>query len=311
MMAIRRVSAACITLRDVGCLFSRCGVRGNAVIVPQDEFMLQAMLGVTTVPADVADEYLKRVRYLHRATSGGPMGAGMLVDILRFLGYESTAGVKTPEGQVDWRSVKIGTRVNARRAGRWSLAGSVCRFAGFVDSGTLAVEVPGGRVDEFMRFDVRIAIEDTPAGIDPKNFKHQDGLQDVRLEHNAMIELLDKVAPSVSDDIGYSIGGRNGDSVSDIIGDIVSHESSISFEPEPDPEADQTPDEDELPEIVQVDWKAVSTGTPVYARLVALDGESELHDAKFQRRLKNGKIVVVLNGEEAEKFLLPVDCQLP
>ena len=303
MMAIRRVSAACITLRDVGCLFSRCGVRGNAVIVPQDEFMLQAMLGVTTVPADVADEYLKRVRYLHRATSGGPMGAGMLVDILRFLGYESTAGVKTPEGQVDWRSVKIGTRVNARRAGRWSLAGSVCRFAGFVDSGTLAVEVPGGRVDEFMRFDVRIAIEDTPAGIDPKNFKHQDGLQDVRLERNAMIDLLDKV------------DGRVGDSVSD----IVSHEQlphgplglSPDAEPEADPESDQSPDEDELPEIVQVDWKAVSTGTPVYARLVALDGESELHDAKFQRRLKNGKIVVVLNGEEAEKFLLPVDCQLP
>jgi hypothetical protein len=281
------------------------------VIVPQDEFMLQSMLGVDTIPDDIADEYLKRIRYLHRATSGGPMGPGMLIDVLRFLDYEPISGTKTPEGQTDWRSVKIGTRVNVRRAGRWTLATAVCRFAGFVDSGTLAVELPGGRVDEFMRHDVRIAASDMPPELDAASFEHKEGLQDVRLERNAKIELLDGHRNDLKPEVAaipedLEQGGMPPDD--DPICDNVSQELVSQEIATQKPEAQKT---DDLPVTTDADWKAVKQGTAVYAWITAPDGEPELHDATFQRRLKNGKIAVVVNGEEAERFLLSKDCRLP
>lgn len=309
------------------------------MIVPQDEFMLQTMLGVSTIPTDIADEYLKRIRYLHRATSGGPMGAGMLIDVLRFLGYEPASGVKTPEGQTDWRSVKIGTRVNVRRAGRWTLSTAVCRFAGFVDAGSLAVELPGGHVDEFMRHDVRIAISDMPVELDAASFEHKEGLQDVRLEQNAMTELLGRASkpqrPSLRETFPAEVEDLFDDLLDQSPGDADSRDAdsrdnlsletpaepvpldsvslkSMPLEPEPpEPEPEESSENDEIEELPQTDWKTVEAGTPVYARFVAPDGEVELHDATFARRLKNGKVAVVLKGEEAEKFVLPKDCQLP
>jgi hypothetical protein len=284
------------------------GVRRIDVIVPQDEFMLQSMLGVDTIPDDILDEYLKRVRYLHKATSGGPVGAGMLVDMLRFLGHEPVVGAAKASGaQVDWRNIKIGTRVNVRRAGRWSLASTVCRFAGFVDMGTLAVELPGGRVDEFMRFDVRIAVDDIPSELHRESFDHKDGLQDVRLEQNAMTELLDAKRPP-EDDI-VSVEAEPGLLETPVFLESA-EESTEELTEEIVGEGAEAP-EYELPPAPAVDWKEVPKESAVYARIVAPDGEVELHDAIFKRRLKNGKIVVVVNGEETERFLLPDACQLP
>jgi hypothetical protein len=298
------------------------------VIVPQDEFMLQSMLGVDTIPDDILDEYLKRVRYLHKATSGGPVGAGMLVDMLRFLGHEpAVGGAKVPGSQVDWRNIKIGTRVNVRRAGRWSLASTVCRFAGFVDMGTLAVELPGGRVDEFMRFDVRIAIDDVPSELHRESFDHKEGLQDVRLEQNAMTELLDvkqlpeQVAAQVTDQATDNVSVETDpvlletveETAEEVVEENVGENVGEKFGEKFGENVEETIEEPEyeLPPIPMVDWKEVPKGSAVYARIIAPDGEAELHDAIFKRRLKNGKIVVVVNGEETERFLLPDACQLP
>lgn len=267
-------------------------MRRQVVIVPQDEFNLQIMLGVSSIPGDITDEYLRRVRYLHRVTSGGPMGPGMLIDMLRFLGYEPASGEKTPSGDTDWRSVKIGTLVNVRRAGRWSLASTVCRFVGFVDSGTLAVEVAGGRVDEFMRHDVRLATDAVPEELDRESFIKKEDWGNARDESNPLVEILDR-EPEDTSEPEYDQADSS---------DTVSVDES-----EPPEEPGELLEPEAFPEV---DWQKVKANTPVYARL-AVGDEMELHDATFQRRLKNGKIAIVLKGEEQEMFIQPTDCRLP
>ena len=274
------------------------------MILAQDEMTIQRMLGCNEVPADVHDEYLKRVRFLHRETSGGPMGPGMIVDMLRFLGFEpAISGSDNPE-MVDWRDVERGTRVRVRRAGRWTASDVVCRFEGFVDMGTLAVELPGGRVDEFNKCDVKLlVINQEIQGLD-QQAAQAGTMRDGKAEPDARLSLQD-VSP---DDVPS-------DSVTDSVTD------SLSVDQEPEIDADdpelQPPSSPWPP---APDWKSLKEFTPVWVREKIGDGadaEFDLHDGKFVSRLPGGRIKVKLvvgdgeDVEEIEKIFPQDDVRLP
>ena len=272
------------------------------MILAQDEMTIQRMLGCNEIPQDIHDEYLRRIRFLHRETSGGPMGPGMIVDLLRFMGCEPAVSGSDNPAMVDWREVERGTRVKVRRAGRWTANDVVCRFEGFVDMGTLAVELPTGRVDEFNKCDVRIlAINENP-GIVPDKVE-QGSMQDGKVEPDARIELEPEVEP----------------------------------EPEQSPTDNLSPvTEPELPELTEYSpelygasrsswppapvWKELQPFTAVWVRETigeGRDAEVDIHDAKFVSRIPGGKIKVRMvvgegdNIEEIERVFPQDDVRVP
>lgn len=272
------------------------------MIVPEDELTIQRMLGVLDVPADIHDEYLRRVRFLHREVAGGPIGPGMLVDLLRFLGYEPAVSGSKQQNDCDWREIERGTRVQIRRNGYWTEVAMECRFEGFVDSGTLAVLLPGGRVDEFARHDVRIAnlvdagIE-TP-GVTPTDmFELAGSMRDGRAETDARTQQLESSA-------------EVGDTVSPVLLNELPHQY-------PPGELNESGElrtlEEPSPAAWPVtDWKNLKKGDPVWAREV-IDGEVELYEGKFVK--KSPKIVKVLlvdeSGQEIERAFPEGDVRQP
>lgn len=274
------------------------------MILAQDEMTIQRMLGCNEVPADVHDEYLKRVRFLHRETAGGPMGPGMVVDMLRFLGFEPAISGSDNPDMVDWRQVERGTRVKVRRAGRWTASDVVCRFEGFVDMGTLAVELPGGRVDEFNKCDVKIlAINPEIAGLEQESAKSGTML-DGKAEPDARLQLQKEDSSDESED------------------DTV----SAAFDPELDSESSELSADDPAlqppssPWPPAPDWKTLKEFTPVWVREKVgegADAEFDLHDGKFVSRLPGGRIKVKLvvgdgeDVEEIEKVFPQDDVRLP
>lgn len=272
------------------------------MIVPEDELTIQRMLGVLDVPADIHDEYLRRVRFLHREVAGGPMGPGMLVDLLRFLGYEPAVSGSQHQSDCDWRTVDRGTRVQIRRNGYWTEVAMECRFEGFVDSGTLAVLLPGGRVDEFPRHDVRIAnLVDAgveTAGVKPTDMSKLAGsMFDGRAEADARTQQLEA-------------GLAAGDTVSpDFTNEIIDRGPPGELNESGELRTLDEPSEAAWP---VTDWKILKKGDPVWAREI-VDGEMELYEGKFVK--KSPKIVKVLlvseAGEEVERSFPESDVRQP
>lgn len=271
------------------------------MIAPEDELTILRMLGVQDVPADIHDEYLRRVRFLHREVSGGPMGPGMLVDMLRFLGYEPAVSGSQQPNACDWREVERGTRVQIRRAGRWTEAAMECRFEGFVDSGTLAVLLPSGRVDEFPRHDVRIAnlveagIE--TAGVTPTDISKLEGtMRDGRAETDARTQQLEQ-QPEPSDIVSPTID----EPTTERPAGELNEDGELRTLDEPAP-----------PAWPVTDWKKLKKGDPVWAREM-VDGEIEVYEGKFVK--KSPKIVKVLvvneSGEEEERAFPEGDVRQP
>ena len=259
------------------------------MIIAQDEMTIQRMLGCNEVPVDVYDEYLRRVRYLHRETSGGPIGPGMVVDMLRFLGYEPGVTGSDNPGMVDWRQVERGTRVRVRRAGKWTSKDVVCRFEGFVDMGTLAVELPGGYVDELNKCDVQVLSKDDlgeDAGFAQDDKQQSGSLADGTPDPDARVGLQEQ-------DLG--------------------------------PSQELTEDSPELQPPIAAwppvpDWKKVKELDPVWVRErvgEGKDAEIDVHDAKFVKRIPGGKIkvkMIVGQGdelEEVERVFPQDDVRLP
>ena len=255
------------------------------MILPDDELTIQRMLGVTTIPADIHDEYLRRVRFLHREVAGGPMGAGMIVDMLRFLGHEPRESGSTQSPVTDWRQVNRGERVQVRRAGHWTAKDVECRFDGFVDSGTLAVLLPGGYVDEFNKYDVRL-LEQDDSGV--KQLDTSDTMRDGTVETDAKTKMV--IAEPVDEQVDATQLGN----------DTVS--------PENPPSNIRLNGEGEIEEIIPPapswpipDWKKMKKGDPVWVREV-IDGEEEMLDGKFVKKIpKNVKVLIAVDGEEIER----------
>jgi len=263
------------------------------MILAQDEMTIQRMLGCNEVPVDVHDEYLRRVRYLHRETAGGPMGPGMVVDMLRFLGYEPGVTGSDNPGMVDWRQVERGTRVRIRRAGKWTAKDVVCRFEGFVDMGTLAVELPGGYVDELNKCDVQVLSKEDIGeniGFVPDDKQQVGSFIDGTPEPDARVSLPEPEQPEPS--------GQEEELTAD----------SPELQP-PGPAWPPVPD-----------WKLVKELDPVWVRErvgEGKDAEIDVHDAKFLKRIPGGKIkvkMVVGEGdelEEVERVFSQDDVRLP
>lgn len=270
------------------------------MILPDDEMTIQRMLGVGVVPSDVHDEYMNRVRFLHREVAGGPMGPGMVVDMLRFLGYEPGKTGSTQTGVLDWRKVDRGTLVQVRRAGHWTAAEMECRFEGFVDSGTLAVLLPGGRVDEFNKCDVRILEVDTE-GIVPPEEGLGGTMRDGAPDPDARVGLLD-------------------DKPADEPSDSLSHEGEPqdSDAKQADASAGKLNEDGELVELTEPspawpkpEWKSLKKGDALWVR-ERLGDETDVHDAKFVKKIpRNVKVLMVVDGEEVERTFPDCDVRTP
>lgn len=257
------------------------------MILPEDEMTIQRMLGKSLIPSDIHDEYMARVRFLHKEVSGGPMGPGMIVDMLRFLGYMPSNGGGQQDGPPDWRSVDRGTLVQVRRAGHWTSPEMECRFEGFVDSGTLAVLLPGGRVDEFNKCDVRLK----PLGEDISQEDLGGTMRDGKPEPDDRLSLVDDAPQGVPED------------------------------PAEDPRQDPPGEVNEKGELVSLDeptpswptpsWRTLKKGDPLWVR-EWVDGEPEVHDAKFVKKIpKNVKVLMVVGDEEVERTFPQADVRKP
>ena len=272
------------------------------MILPDDEMTIQRMLGVSEIPADVHDEYLDRVRFLHREVSGGPLGPGMVVDMLRHLGYSPGDSGSTQGGVKDWRSVDRGTRVQVRRAGHWTAADMECRFEGFVDSGTLAVLLPGGRVDEFNKCDVRLLEEESDGVIRPDE-SVGGTMRDGSADPDARLDLYEKDAKESPSD--------------EAEGSQSSDQDSESEGPSDAPAGKLNEDGElvELNEPVQSwprpSWRSLKKGDDLWVRERVGD-EVDVHDAKFVKKIpKNVKVLMVVDGEEVERTFPDTDVRTP
>lgn len=261
------------------------------MIVPQDEVTIQRMIGQQVIPEDIRDEYLLRIRFLHRESSGGPMGQGMIVDMLRFLGHEPRS-ITSMSPVLDWREVKLGTKVDVRRAGRWTQPGGEGRYAGFVDSGTIAVEMPSGRVDEYYRHDVRIATKTMPAELSEDSFEHKEGMMDVRTDEDAR---ANPEQPKPAEGVEQTLDTELGDSVSPATNPVA--------------QDDGIEDEPIIETFPEVNWRDVKAGAALWVREIE-DGDVSMSDAKYVKLVPGGRVMVNFDGEEKPRAVKMTDVRL-
>ena len=146
------------------------------MMVPDDELLIQEILGINTIPDDILSEYALRIRMYHKQGAGGGLGPLALIDMLRFVGYscESAKMIK-PVERVNWREQKIGSVVEVRVDGLW--LNTPATFEGEVGGGILAVE-RFGKIDEFNSFDVRLPASELPSDVDPEAFKKENATRE-------------------------------------------------------------------------------------------------------------------------------------
>lgn len=147
---------------------------------PQDEEMLQRILGKTEIPQDVEMEYALRARMYHCAGHSGPLGGAMLVDLVRHLGYSRQLEPAKPEA-IEWRRLPQdgSVRVEAKFFGEWQPG----VFLGFVAAGTLAVKLDDDpAVKECYPHVVRLSDLPLPAPTDNLSVGRDEDGPDARAE---------------------------------------------------------------------------------------------------------------------------------
>jgi hypothetical protein len=112
---------------------------------PSDDRLVRLQLQLAEndpIPDGIEEEYEKRITMMHHCGNTGPLNAGEIMGMLRFLGLEPPRRVsKSQETRpADWRSVTKGTRVIARCDDRGQMQGF---FRGARGSGIVSVEIPG------------------------------------------------------------------------------------------------------------------------------------------------------------------------
>ena len=246
-------------------------------LVPDDELCIQQMLGILEIPEEIEQEYMIRVRMLHRQLSGGPIGPIAIVGMLRHLDIgPPPPQVVNDDGMADWRRVEVGTRVDVKIDGVWQTDDQIA-FAGEVGSGTVAVNIRG-RIDEFNAFDVRIPDPTLPSDVDPESFEGEVE----RYEGDARAKLI--TTPTVEETNEAS------DTVTET-SDTPPEENQVEAKA---PKGDIDSDDDVPPNLEQkVNWGQVKKGTEVWLR----NGEDML-DVVFQRCVKPDKALVIADGEE-------------
>lgn len=131
------------------------------MLIGQDLETLQRLLGVQDIPEKYVQEYEIR-KHLHDLRDSGPLGTVAIIDLLRFCKYEPPPKIKV-EQEIDWRSVKKGTRVECIVRQEWTPG----EFLGFGELGVLHVQLDHKDwVTEFPRKLVRIAQDQTKPKIE-------------------------------------------------------------------------------------------------------------------------------------------------
>lgn len=240
---------------------------------PQDEDMLQRLIGADGIPENVLAEYAMRAGMFHRSGSSGPLGPLALIDLVRF------CGVKPPDTKpvvkvVDWFSLPSdgSVRVACRFFGSWE-PGS---YVGYVANGTLAVRLDADPVIRECRGDmVRLSEIPAPNGIGDTVSPSTDA-QD---KPDARAALLDS-RPVIP------VSG---------IESVEPDELPKAYEAKPDPDY-LTVDPADVPAWKSkdiIDWSAVKSGEEVW-----VEGRDDLVDGKFVYAKPDGQLVVTVAGQE-------------
>ena len=136
----------------------------SAAIHPDDQRLINTMLGVIDVPKELEQEYSLRRRMLRLAGNTGPLGLVALIDLIRYLGFDPA---EEPLPDVPWErypaneSIRVAVRWTKEPTSPWFHG----LFCGIVQDGSLLVRMFSGQnshesiVRTFHRGDVRLSAD--------------------------------------------------------------------------------------------------------------------------------------------------------
>jgi len=284
----------------------------QTIMVPDDELLIQQMLGISIIPDDIQEEYGIRITLYHRHGPGGPLGPLALIDMLRFLDYSCEVGKEIRKDEermeIDWHTVPTGTPVQVRQKGLWIM--SMATYQGIVQAGILAIE-RFGRVDEYRAIDVRLPTEDdTPTPPPPIEEVEED----------------DEPAPKMTKTPRKS-PSKGGRSTKKKTGRSAKKRASPKGKSKPDPVAEEPEKEPETPkpassfaageeigghnvdsrdmfleESRKTKWTTVKKNTPIYFR----EGD-ETHEGVFLRSAGSKRADIQLDDELKKREAIPFD----
>ncbi len=269
------------------------------MMVPQDEHCIQRMLGVDAIPDEIYTEYMIRLRMFHRFMSGGgPLGPIGCIDLLRSMEYSPPSlSSGTGPNKTDWRDVPLGTPVQIKNEGQWSPRNLLFRFAGFVDFGTLAIQSPTGRVDEYRKQNVRLVEDDLPDDVNKSSFEELDEFEEEKTARQKAYEKQDMInqGPGLSKQPAQRTPAKNEVDTSESSSDTASSDTQDA-----DQDSDEDGDDKGEPlglalSAKRPDWNSVAIGSAVIVRF-----KEDTYDATFQGATEH-RLKVVLNEDEDKK----------
>ena len=217
------------------------------------------------IPKDIAEEYQIRIGMLHQG-GGGDLGAQMILEMLRFLGYQRKV-TPTKRDEIVWEEVEVGTAVIVAGRDKMFQRGE---FRGRIGpGGPLAIKIDG---DEWVQ-------EVAPENVEISQ-KAPDELTDAE---DAPMEVSDK--RQIEEDDGVPIQTKI-DPTDEI--DAEEENRLAAIEEEEKKKREQS----EIKTFGFL-WDRVEAGHEV---LVDQDGDTVA--AKFIGEISENELSVEINGEE-------------